>query len=302
MTGADQVTADAAHEGRQVAMAENAVHGGKEFRFSDRDFQYLRQLVSRETGIVITEAKREMVYSRLSRRLRILNLTDFKEYCHLLETDPEGELSAFINAITTNLTSFFREPHHFEFLQTTVIPDLLKRNAASRRMRIWSAGCSTGEEPYSIAMTTAEALSVEDGWDCRILATDLDTDVLAKAQRGVYPLERVASIAQARLQQWFLRGGGANQGMTRVVPALREMIAFRYLNLMEEWPVRGPIDVLFCRNVVIYFNKETQRRIFEKFANCMADHSYLFIGHSESLFKITDRFELIGQTIYRKRH
>lgn len=285
-----------------MAMAESAIHGGKEFQFSDRDFQYLRQLVSRETGIVITEAKREMVYSRLSRRLRILNLTDFKEYCQLLETDPQGELNAFINAITTNLTSFFREPHHFEFLKTTIIPDLLKRNAASRRIRIWSAGCSTGEEPYSIAMTTAEALSDEDGWDCRILATDIDTDVLAKAQRGIYPLERVAGISQARLQQWFLRGGGANQGMTRVVHALRDMIAFRHLNLMEEWPVRGSIDVLFCRNVVIYFNKETQRRIFEKFANCMADHAYLFIGHSESLFKITDRFELIGQTIYRKRH
>lgn len=285
-----------------MAMVESAVRDGKEFRFSDRDFEYLRQLVNRETGIVITEAKREMVYSRLSRRLRVLNLADFKEYCRLLEKDPEGELNALINAITTNLTSFFREPHHFEFLQGTVIPDLLKRNAASRRLRIWSAGCSTGEEPYSIAMTAAEALPPEDDWDCRILATDLDTDVLAKAERGVYPLERVANIAQPRLQQWFLRGGGANQGMARVVPALREMIAFRHLNLMEEWPVRGPIDVLFCRNVVIYFNKETQRRIFEKFANCMAEHSYLFIGHSESLFKITDRFESIGQTIYRKRH
>ena len=283
-----------------MALAERKEQDGMEFRFSDRDFQYLRQLVSRETGIVITDAKRQMVYSRLTRRLRTLGLSDFRDYCRLLEEDAEGELNAFINAITTNLTSFFREPHHFTYLQNVVVPELLKKNAASRRIRIWSAGCSTGEEPYSIAMAMSEALP-DDSWDCRILATDIDTDVLAKAERGIYPMERVASIPQSRLQQWFSRGSGANQGLARVAPELREMITFRQLNLMEEWPVRGPIDVLFCRNVVIYFDKETQRHIFDKFAERMAADACIFIGHSESLFKITNRFDLIGQTIYRKR-
>lgn len=291
---------DAAHGRQEVAMLERVSHERKEFRFTDRDFHYLRQLVNRETGIVITAAKREMVYSRLSRRLRALNLTDFEDYCRLLEKDEQGELNAFINAITTNLTSFFREPHHFDHLQKIVIPDLLNNNAASRRIRIWSAGCSTGEEPYSIAMAIAEVLP-DDDWDCRILATDIDTDVLMKAERGIYPLERVASLPQVRLKRWFSRGSGANQGMVRVVPELREMITFRRLNLMEEWPINGPIDILFCRNVVIYFDKQTQRLIFDKFAERMGEDSRLFIGHSESLFKITDSFELIGQTIYRKR-
>jgi len=280
-------------------MLERVSHEGKEFRFTDRDFQYLRQLVNRETGIVITAAKREMVYSRLSRRLRALNLTDFEGYCRVLEEDEQGELNAFINAITTNLTSFFREPHHFDHLQNVVVPDLLNRNKVSRRIRIWSAGCSTGEEPYSIAMAIAEVLP--DDWDCRILATDIDTDVLMKAERGIYPLERVASLPQERLKLWFSRGSGSNRGLVRVVPELREMITFRRLNLMEDWPVNGPIDILFCRNVVIYFDKETQRRIFDKFAERMEENACLFIGHSETLFKITDCFELIGQTIYRKR-
>jgi chemotaxis protein methyltransferase CheR len=284
-----------------MAMTEREDHDDGEFLFSDRDFQYLRQLVGRETGIVITDAKRHMIYSRLTRRLRALSLRDFRDYCRLLEEDAAGERNALINAITTNLTSFFREPHHFAHLQDVVVPELLKKNAASRRIRIWSAGCSTGEEPYSIAMAMAEVLPA-GGWDCRILATDIDTDVLAKAEHGVYTLERVAAISQPRLKRWFARGGGAKRGLTRVSPALREMISFRRLNLMDDWPVRGPIDVLFCRNVVIYFDKETQRRIFDKFAERMADGACLFIGHSESLFRITERFELIGQTIYRKRH
>jgi len=283
-----------------MAVAELEDHGDREFRFTDRDFQYIRQLVSRETGIVVAEIKRHMVYSRLTRRLRALGLRDFRDYCRLLEKDPAGELNAFINAITTNLTSFFREPHHFEYLQKVVVPDLLVKNAATRRIRIWSAGCSTGEEPYSIAMAMAEVLP-DRSWDCRILAPDIDTDVLAKGESAVYPIERVAGISQARLKRWFSRGSNANQGLTRVSSELREMISFRHLNLMDEWPVRGPLDVLFCRNVVIYFDKEAQRRIFDKFADRLVDNACLFIGHSESLFKITDRFELVGQTIYRKK-
>lgn len=284
-----------------MASVEMEKHEQREFRLTDRDFNHLRQLVTRETGIVITDAKRQMIYGRLSRRLRILGIDNFTEYCRLLEDKAAGELTAFINAITTNLTSFFRESHHFSYLQGTVVPELLKKNAASRRIRIWSAGCSTGEEPYSIALAMREVLP-DDGWDCRILATDIDTDVLSKGERGVYSAERVAGISDDRLRAWFARGSGSNQGFVRASPQLREMITFRQLNLMGDWPVKGPIDVLFCRNVVIYFDKETQRRIFNKYAEIMSEGATLFIGHSESLFKVTDRFELIGQTIYRKKY
>lgn len=272
----------------------------KEYRFSDRNFQYIRRLVGDQTGIVLSEAKRDMVYSRLARRLRALKLEDFSQYCDHLNKNSDSELGELINAITTNLTSFFRENHHFEFLQNKVIPELLVRNAATRRLRIWSAGCSTGEEPYSIAMAIKEVLP--QGWDCRILASDLDTEVLAKAERGVYNLERVAGICNSRLKRWFMRGKGRNLGFARINPELRDMISFRRVNLIGAWPVKGPIDVLFCRNVVIYFDKQTQRQIFERYADVMSDFSYLFIGHSESLFKVTDRFEMIGNTTYRKRY
>ncbi|MEJ2565006.1 MAG: protein-glutamate O-methyltransferase CheR [Gammaproteobacteria bacterium] len=276
--------------------------GEKEYRFSERNFQYIRRLVGAQTGIVLSDAKRDMVYARLVRRLRTLKLEDFSQYCEYLEANSETELGAMINAITTNLTSFFREKHHFEFLRNKVLPELMIRKAASRRLRIWSAGCSTGEEPYSIATVLRETLDSNPDWDCRILASDLDTDVLARAERGVYPLDRVAGIGEAILKRWFLRGKGGNSGQARVVRELRDMITFRRINLVEDWPVKGPIDVVFCRNVVIYFDKETQRKIFERFADVMADHSYLFIGHSETLFKVTGRFEMTGSTTYRKKY
>jgi len=288
-------------KGLTMTISQTGEAEGKEFRFSDRDFQRLRQLISRETGIVITDAKRQMVYSRLVRRLRALDIKDFRDYCELLEDDISGEVGEFINAITTNLTAFFREPHHFSYLQNVVIPELLCRNTGSRRIRIWSAGCSTGEEPYSIAIALAEVIPPGGHWDWRILATDIDTDVLDTAESGIFPQERATGMSHARLHRWFSRGSGANKGMVRVSSELRDRITFRRLNLLEEWPVRGPIDVQFCRNVVIYFDKETQRTIFERFADRMVSGSCLFVGHSESLFKVTDRFESTGQTIYRKR-
>lgn len=282
-------------------MTVDSVAADKEYRFSDRDFQYIRRLIGGKTGIVLAEAKRAMVYGRLVRRLRILGFDDFAQYCRLLEEAPERELGELINAITTNLTAFFREPHHFDYLRDTVVPDLLKRNAGTRRLRIWSAGCSTGEEPYSIAMVLAERLAAEPGWDWRVLASDLDTEVLAKAECGVYAWERVEGIAPQRLKRWFLRGGGGNHGMVKVRPELRDRIRCRRINLMEPLPLRGPIDAIFCRNVVIYFDKATQRGVFEKFAGCLAAYGHLFIGHSETLFRVTDRFEPLGQTIYRRR-
>lgn len=272
-----------------------------EFLFSDRDFNLIRQLISRHTGIALSEAKRDMVYSRLSRRLRKLGLQDFKAYCQLLEgNDAETELGHFTNAVTTNLTSFFRESHHFTYLARQLLPELYRLKASDRRLRIWSAGCSTGEEPYSIAMTLLENLPPNSGWDIRILATDLDTNVLASAERGIYTEERLQNLPQGQRRRWFQRGRGDNMGLLLAKPALRDMITFRQLNLMGDWPMKGPFDIIFCRNVVIYFDKPTQSVLMERYAELMANNGHLFLGHSETLYRVTERFKLIGQTIYGK--
>lgn len=272
----------------------------REFEFTDRDFQNLRQIVREHTGIFLSDAKRELVYSRLSRRLRKLKLRGFDQYCRLLANEDPTEITEFINAITTNLTSFFREPHHFDYLANTALPDIINRNRHQRRIRVWSAGCSTGEEPYSIAITLKEVMPRQENWDIQILATDLDSNVVAHAQNGVYQQDRIEGLSQQRKQRWFQRGMADNVGKARVVSELRELITFRQLNLMREWPMKGPFDIIFCRNVVIYFDKETQRTLFRRFANLLGSEGYLFIGHSESLFKVSEQFRLIGKTIYAR--
>lgn len=271
----------------------------REFQFSVKDFDFLRSLVNQQTGIVLSEAKRDLVYGRLAKRLRHLGLENFTDYCRLLQGGDTSELENLVNAMTTNLTMFFRENHHFEYLAHTLLPRLLQLRARSRRLRLWSAGCSTGEEPYSIAMICKEVVPTT-GWDVRILATDIDSNVLATAQRGVYNAERVQGVGQQRLRQWFLQGRGSQAGSVKASPALQELITFRQLNLMQQWPMRGPFDVIFCRNVVIYFDKDTQRHLFDRFADLLDPQGNLFVGHSESLFKVTERFELLGQTIYRR--
>lgn len=273
-----------------------------EFEFADQDFQRIRRIINEIAGISLAEGKRELVYSRLSRRLRQLGLRRFDEYCRLLETGGEDnpELGEFVNALTTNLTSFFRESHHFDFLGKELLPALIReRSLSNRRIRIWSAGCSTGEEPYSIAMVVRETLPAV-GWDVKILATDLDSNVLATADRGVYDANRVKDLSEVRLRRWFQKGRDAQSGQVRVAPELRDLIVFRRLNLMLDWPMSGPFDVIFCRNVVIYFDKPTQRVLFERFADLLAERGHLFVGHSESLFKVTDRFVPLGKTIYRR--
>ncbi len=271
----------------------------REFDFTDRHFQFLRKMVGEHAGINLSEAKRELVYGRITRRLRALGMRNFDEYCRLLEEKPDGEIGNFINAITTNLTAFFREEHHFDFLRDTLIPDWL-RQGSRPRVRIWSAGCSTGEEPYSLAMTLRENIPAHALADVAILATDIDTNVLAHAEAGVYDAARVDSMPRARLQQWFRRGRGEQADRVRVVPELQQLIRFRQLNLMQEWPVKGPLDLIFCRNVVIYFDKPTQRKLFARFAEKLAPHGYLIIGHSETLYNVSEAFELVGRTVYRK--
>jgi chemotaxis protein methyltransferase CheR len=269
----------------------------REFSFGEEDFAALRQLVKAHTGIHLSEQKRELVYGRLSRRLRALGLESFRDYRRLLEHDEGGELVQFCNAITTNLTSFFREAHHFAYLHEQL--RAAKAAAASRRLRFWSAGCSTGEEPYSLAMTVLEAFDELHGWDVRILATDLDTEVLERARRGSYAPERVRELGARRLGRFFCRDGGAAPQYT-VSEQLRELITFRELNLMHALPMKGPLDAVFCRNVIIYFDKETQRELFARIARLQRPGAMLFLGHSESLFRVSDDYSLVGKTIYRR--
>ncbi|MCB1871919.1 MAG: protein-glutamate O-methyltransferase CheR [Gammaproteobacteria bacterium] len=274
----------------------------REFEFTRRDFDFLRKVSNSRTGIVVSDDKFDMFYSRLSRRVRLLGLKDFSEYCDLISNETEErEVLELVNALTTNLTAFFRENHHFEYLTHTLVPEFLQRNRESRRLRIWSAGCSTGEEPYSLSIALRESLPETGGWDVRILATDIDSAVLAKAADAIYPIERVAGVEQGRLRRWFQRGRGARSGMVRLKPEIKSLIEFHQLNLIQEWAMSEPMDAIFCRNVMIYFDKKTKAKLVERYANTLCDGGYLFIGHSESLFNLTDCFELIGNTVYRKR-
>ena len=272
----------------------------REFEFTDTDFARIRTYVKENTGINLSEAKKNMVYSRLSRRLRQLDTRSFAEYWERVIAPDSDEKGSFINAITTNLTAFFRENHHFEFLRDVLLPELVKQNQRTRRLRIWSAGCSTGEEPYSIAMTILENVPDASHWDIKILATDLDTNVLAHATAGVYDLERINGISDARKRRWFQRGQGKHSGSVRVAKTLRDIVNFRQLNLMGKWPMSGKFDFMFCRNVIIYFDKPTQKVLFDRYAELLADNAHIFLGHSETLYSITDRYELLGKTIYKK--
>ncbi len=269
----------------------------REFVLRDEEFAAIRALVRQHTGISLSPAKRELVYSRLVRRLRKLGLPSFSAYLSRLEAGDPVEFEEFTNALTTNLTAFFRESHHFDFLANTVLPALAERNAATRRIRIWSAGCSTGEEPYSIAMTLLENTANLRGWDIRVLATDLDSNVVAHAANGLYREERFEKMPAARRQRWFT---ALPDGQWQAKRELQDMVRFKGLNLMNDWPMRGQFDVIFCRNVVIYFDKETQRTLFSRMARLQRPGDWLLIGHSESLFKVSDQYQLVGKTIYRR--
>ncbi len=271
----------------------------REFAFREEDFQALRALVKSLTGIHLGEQKRELVYGRLTRRLRALRLRSFAEYRALLSED-ERELTELCNAITTNLTSFFREPHHFQYLREQVFVPLLAEGPAGRRLRIWSAACSTGEEPYSIAMTVLESLPHAERWDVRILATDLDSEVLERARSGLYPAERLSGVSAERQARFFQEPRPVRPGSRQVTPEVAARVTFKRLNLMEPLPMKGPLDVIFCRNVVIYFDKDTQRDLFARMSQLQRPGGLLFLGHSESLFKVSESYALIGKSIYRR--
>ncbi|AOT06725.1 CheR family methyltransferase [Pseudoalteromonas luteoviolacea] len=269
----------------------------KEFPFTDTDFQKVSEKVYSACGIVLGPHKREMVYSRLARRIRANGLSNFEDYLAFLDSSSDQEFSHFINAITTNLTSFFRESHHFDYLKNKLIPKIKEDNRHSRRVRVWSAGCSTGEEPYSIAMTVAGEFPSD--WDVKVLATDLDSNVLQKASQGIYSSQSVTGLDDGHLRKWFLKSSDGSQ--YRVKDQLKNLIFFKRLNLLEPWPMRGPFDLIFCRNVLIYFDKETKDTLFDGYHRMLASsHGHLFIGHSETMSKERSDFKNLGKTMYKK--
>ena len=265
----------------------------REFVFTRTDFDRISKLIYDHAGISLTQAKQDMVYSRLARRLRETGSKTFDAYITMLERGNKPEWEKFVNSLTTNLTSFFREPHHFPILS-----EHLKKLQGKSSINIWCAAASTGEEPYSIAMTVFETFNSYNA-PVSIIATDLDTNVLATAAKGVYAYDRVEKLPPERLNRFFTKGTGLDQGSFLVRPELRKMITFRRINLLEpNWSVRAPLDALFCRNVMIYFDKPTQHKILTRFAPLMEKNGLLFAGHSESFMHSADLFRSKGKTVY----
>ena len=270
----------------------------EEIILNAKEFGLFRALIYKLTGISLSDSKRQLVQSRLSKRLRAHAMTDYRAYYDMVIALDEGheEITSLINAVTTNKTAFFREAHHFDYVQRQFVPEMVHRvksSAAAPRIRVWHAGCSTGEECYTLAMVLRESLRGQGDWDIRQLASDIDTSVLAHAERGVYDRERVEPVPDTMLRRWFLKGRGEQSEMVRARPELGEQITFRRINLLDPtWPIRSDIrfDMIFCRNVVIYFDKPTQQALFARFAERLRPGGYLFIGHSESLIGISEAF------------
>ena len=275
-------------------MSHIKVESVKEFNFTRSDFERVRALIYKRAGISLADSKHEMVYSRIARRLRATNIVSFSTYLDELEAGRLGdEWESFTNALTTNLTSFFREAHHFPLLAEHV------KRLAGGPITIWCSASSTGEEPYSIAMTVCEAFNSATP-PVQIIATDIDTSVLAVGAQGVYGIERLDKMAPERARRFFLRGKGEQEGMVRVRPELRQLVTFKQLNLLADgWPLSGQFDVIFCRNVMIYFDKATQRKILARFVPLMKPHGLLFAGHSENFTYVSDALKLRGKTVYQ---
>jgi chemotaxis protein methyltransferase CheR len=265
----------------------------REFEFTDSDFERVRQMIYARAGISLNKSKQDMVYSRLARRLRATGIRNFRDYLTLLEKNDEVEWEAFVNSLTTNLTAFFREPHHFPVLAEHAL-----KQAKRHSISLWCSASSTGEEPYSMAMTLIDAFGTFTP-PVTIIASDVDTNVLAKAEAGVYPMERVEKLPADLVKRFFLKGAGAQSGFVKVRPELQAMITFRQINLLSnDWPIRAPLDAIFCRNVMIYFDKETQLKILERFAPLLQPDGLLFAGHSESFHNAGHVFSLRGKTVY----
>lgn len=280
-----------------MSTAASALPENREFEFAERDFRRVCELIYQRAGIALAPAKRDMVYGRLSRRLRSLGMGSFQQYLdHLQSPQGSNEWEAFTNALTTNLTAFFREPHHFQRLSE----ELAAHPHDGGVIKLWSCAASTGEEPYSMAITACEAFDSLNP-PVRIIATDIDTQVLATAARGVYSIDRIAGLDEAIKRRYFQRGTGPNAGKCRVLPALQKLVQFQQLNLLDaRYDVGGPFTALFCRNVMIYFDKPTQRDILARLVTHMADDGLLYTGHSENYLHAADLITPCGRTLYQR--
>jgi chemotaxis protein methyltransferase CheR len=274
-----------------------------ELELSDDEFRQVSDLVYQHCGINLHDGKKELVRARLAKRLRTLHIKTFAEYIEYAIHDPTGdEFTSLIDAVSTNLTSFFREIQHFDYLQQVFYPKLVerKRKSGRHRIRAWSAGCSSGEEPYSIAITLLDMLAGQSHWDMKVLATDISTKVLSLAKTGIYDAKRIEPLSAQQKQKYLLTVRRNGQVAYEVSQSLRDVILFAHLNLMEEWPIRPPVDFIFCRNVMIYFDKPTQQKLVNRFWDILDENGLLFTGHSESLTGIEHKFQYVQPTIYSK--
>lgn len=269
-----------------------------EYAISKQEYEKIRTLLYDESGISLGDNKQSLVVSRLTKRLRHLHMDSFASYCEYVTQDNSGEeFTRMLDLLSTNKTDFFREPKHFDFLRERILPTREK----DKQIRIWSSACSTGEEPYTIAMTLYESVRTPEQWNFQILASDISTRVLAHAAKGLYAEERVREVPAEIVKRHFLQGRGDSEGLVKVKPHLSAIITFRRLNLMDDrFPIKAPLDLIFCRNVMIYFDRPTQERLVNKFYHHLKPGGYLFIGHSESLQWVSHPFKSIAPTIYWK--
>jgi chemotaxis protein methyltransferase CheR len=295
---ASSITQGQGNSATLIASAPVLDEPAREFEFSDADFRGLAKFAYEQAGIALADSKRNLVYSRLSRRLRLLGLTTFRDYRDYLADTP-SELEGFINAISTNLTKFFRESHHFQHFRDAIALPFAKSARPGSRLRVWSAGCSSGEEPYTIAVVLKREIRDIERQDVRILATDIDTEVTARGARGEYPLSSIDEVPRS-YQEYFSPVEGGKGDNVVVDRAVRSLVAFKRLNLMENWPFNGTFDAIFCRNVMIYFDGPTKAKLIERFTQKVKPGGFLYIGHSESLNGAHPGLSLVGRTIYRR--
>ncbi|MHC4423140.1 MAG: CheR family methyltransferase [Planctomycetota bacterium] len=275
----------------------------QEIVLSEKDFRKISNLVYEHCGINLHDGKKELVRARLAKRLRLGNFKTFPEYIkHVLADKTGKEFSILIDSLSTNLTSFFREQQHFQFLKEEFLPRLLERKRKKRsfRIRAWSAGCSSGEEPYSIAITLLEAVQGQGRWDVKVLATDISTSMLETAQKGIYDKERIAPVPTLQKNKYLVLHHVNKRKLFEVSRSLREVVVFKLLNLVKDWPIKAPLDFIFCRNVMIYFDKPTQQNLIGRFWDWLDSGGVLFTGHSESLTGIKHKFNYVQPTIYMK--
>jgi chemotaxis protein methyltransferase CheR len=273
----------------------------REFEYTKSDFERIARILYKISGISLSDRKDDMVYSRLGRRLRYHHLTTFSEYLDFVGQNKD-EQNEFVNALTTNLTHFFREEHHFDYLLSVFLPELIhqfNQRHIPPRIRFWSAGCSTGEEPYTLAMIWEAFKTKESQMDFKILATDLDTNVIETAKEGIYSLDKLSPISES-YKHWFKKTSGCKENQKQIKKTLKDLIHYKKLNLMKEWPMKGSFQLIICRNVLIYFDKQTQKKLIKRYYDLLEDNGCLILGHSESLGENKHLFESKGKTIFRK--